>query len=60
MLEDMGVHVVEDPGLCVKAAYVESVSVLLIRPGLSPDDLARAVDLALLGQVPQQRRPATS
>lgn len=58
MLEDMGVLVIEEPRLCVKAAYVDRVGVLLVRPDLSPQEFAQAADLALLGEIPRPRRPA--
>jgi len=57
MLEGVGVRVVEVEGLGRSAVYVRSVGVLLIRPGVDEETLARAADLALLPDRPALPRP---
>ena len=48
MLESLGVRVVEVDGLPQQAAWVPACRVLLIRPGVGPEVLIRAVDRVLL------------
>ena len=63
-LKDMGVRIVELDGLHDNAVYIEDVacddgttSVLVVRAGISPCDLARAAEMVLLDQVPSPRAP---
>lgn len=50
MLEDMGWTVIEVEKLCVKAALVRGVSIILIRSDASEDDIAEVADRVLMGQ----------
>ncbi len=63
MLKNMGVLLIEIPLLRDPAVYVDDIetedgttSVLIVRAGLSPSDLAQAAEMVLLDCAPQQRR----
>ena len=57
MLVDMGVRVVEYAALYHAAAFLREENLLLIRPGATQEQIARAVEGALLDQVPAPHCP---